>query len=462
MQHVRFAQERQDCAISRTLCGLSVTSGFWRHFAMMPHERRLSTRKTPEYLAYISLPSDNGGIVIDVSEGGLGFHSVAPVEADGPIHFRFAMDSPERVKAVGELAWKDESGKTCGVRFTELPDEVRERIRVWIGQSNSGAKSRAKASAFDIPGARPVFEAVAASISNAELAPVMAAANPLLYNLTPAVRSAPSKRLAMLPVELDFRAGATAAVVPQFVQMLDGMAEQVRIWVAESRTSAHADPFADPAFETEIAPKSEIELSPAVDIPVAEPAIEAEAAPSNKVELSPVEDIPVAEPAIEPEMTPGRKAELPPVVAAGNPLLYNSKPPIYSAPQSALAVSAGAEFREQEQRTSLSRQPVPMKHPIAAVGLTIALAFLVSTGNLFLRVHDAGQAISSLIGEKKCGAEFLRNQFRKTLRRSRVPCPILQSHLSSNQPGKSATRNHEAGYWCVEFLSQIISKTGRS
>ncbi|MGA7792299.1 MAG: PilZ domain-containing protein [Candidatus Acidiferrales bacterium] len=388
----------------------------------MPHERRLSTRKTPEYLAYISLPSDNGGIVIDVSEGGLGFHSVAPVEADGPIHFRFAMDSPERVKAVGELAWKDESGKTCGVRFTELPDEVRERIRVWIGQSNSGAKSRAKASAFDIPGARPVFEAVAASISNAELAPVMAAANPLLYNLTPAVRSAPSKRLAMLPVELDFRAGATAAVVPQFVQMLDGMAEQVRIWVAESRTSAHADPIADSALETEIALKSEIELSPAVDIPVAEPEIEAEAAPSNKVELSPVEDIPVAEPSVEPEMTPGRKTELPPVVAAGNPLHYNSKPPIFNVslfPLEPNSETGTADFAVPE--------PVPMKHPIAAVGLTIALAFLVSTGIFsYVCTTRAGDLLFDW-GEKMWGGVSSQPI-------SQTPAPVASSVPDSSKP----------------------------
>jgi len=342
---------------------------------MMPHERRLSTRKTPDYLAYISLPSDNGGIVIDVSEGGLAFHSVAPVEADGPIHFRFAMDSPERVEAVGELAWKDESGKTCGVRFTELPDEVREQIRLWIGQSKLRANSWTKPSAFDSPAARPVFEAVAAAGSNGELAPVRAAANPLLYNLTPAVHSAPSKKLAMLPLELDFRAGATAAVVPQFVQMLDGMAEQVRIWVAESRTSAHADPIADPALETEIAPKSEIEFSSAADISVAEPEIEAEASPSNKVELSPIEDNPVAEPPVEPEMTPGRKAELPPVLAARNPLHYNSKPPIFNVSLFPLEPNF-----ETGTAAMAAPQPVPMKHPIAAVGLTIALAFLVSTG----------------------------------------------------------------------------------
>jgi hypothetical protein len=342
---------------------------------MMPHERRLSTRKTPDYIAYISLPSDNGGIVIDVSEGGLAFHAVAPVEMDGPIHFRFGMDSSERVKAAGELAWKDESGKTCGVRFTELPDEVREQIRAWIGQSKLGANSRAKASAFDIPAARPVFEAIAAPISNAELAPVMAAGNPLLYNLKPAVHGAASNRLAMLPVELDFRAGATAAVVPQFVQMLDGMAEQVRIWVAESKTYSHNNPFADLALEMEVAPGSKIELSPAVDIPISELPIEAEAATGNIVELSPVEDIPIAEPAVKAEVAPTRTAELAPLAAARNPTLYNSGHPLFRASLFSL------EPDSEAGTTAIAvQQPVAMKHPIAAVGLTIALAFLVSTG----------------------------------------------------------------------------------
>ena len=347
---------------------------------MMPHERRLSTRKTPDYLAYISLPSDNGGIVIDVSEGGLAFHSVAPVEADGPIHFRFAMDSPERVEAVGELAWKDESGKSCGVRFTELPDEVREQIRVWIGQSKLRANSWTKPSAFDSPAARPVFEAVASAGSNGELAPVIAAGNSLLYNLKPAVHSAPSNRLAMLPIELDFRAGATAAVVPQFVKMLDGMAEQVRIWVAESRTSVHADPIAESGIETEITPKSEIEFSPAADIPVAEPEIEAEAAPRNNGQASPIVDIPVAEAAIESEVALGSKAEWAPVAAARNSLPSNAKPSIHSGPLGTFSMFQLDSDSETGITATAVPQPVAMRHPIAAVGLTIALAFLVSTG----------------------------------------------------------------------------------
>jgi hypothetical protein len=347
---------------------------------MMPHERRFSTRKTPDYLAYISLPSDNGGIVIDVSEGGLAFHSVAPVEAYGPIHFRFAMDSPDRVEAVGELAWKDESGKTCGVRFTELPEEVREQIRVWIGQSRLRANSWTKPSAYDSPAARPVFEAVASAGSNGELAPVMAAGNSLLYNLKPAVHSTPSNRLAMLPVELDFRAGATAAVVPQFVQMLDGMAEQVRIWVAESRTSVHADPIADPELETESALKSEIELSPTADIPVAEPEIEAEAVPRSNGQVSPIVDIPVAEAAPESEVALGSKTELAPVEPARNPLPYIAKPTIHSRSLGTFSMFQLDSDSETGTTAIGAPRPVAMRHPIAAVGLTIALAFLVSTG----------------------------------------------------------------------------------
>lgn len=114
---------------------------------MMPHERRLSLRKPLKHLCYLSLPRDNGGIVLDVSEGGVRFRSIAPLNADGPIRFRFAIDSAARIAATGELAWKDETGKTGGLRFTQLPDEIREQIRVWAAQPTNSRKASAKASA---------------------------------------------------------------------------------------------------------------------------------------------------------------------------------------------------------------------------------------------------------------------------------------------------------------------------
>ena len=54
----------------------------------MHHERRQYSRKTLNPLPYINLPSDNGGIVLDVSEQGLRFRATAlRLEHSGPIPF---------------------------------------------------------------------------------------------------------------------------------------------------------------------------------------------------------------------------------------------------------------------------------------------------------------------------------------------------------------------------------------
>lgn len=194
---------------------------------MMPHERRLNIRKSLEHIAYLSLPPNNGGLVLDVSEGGLAFRAIAPVEADGPIHFRFAIDSATRIKAVGELAWKDETGKSGGLRFTELPDEAREQIRLWAGQSQTRGQTRAQTfaqtkaqvsappSVIDIPVAEPAIAAEVAPSSEADLAPVAAASNPLPYNWKPSIYSGLSNSLSMFPLEQDSEAGATSFAVPQ-------------------------------------------------------------------------------------------------------------------------------------------------------------------------------------------------------------------------------------------------------
>jgi hypothetical protein len=383
----------------------------------MPPERRLSIRKAPDHLAYISLPSNNGGIVVDVSEGGLCFHAIAPVEADGPIHFRFAIDSADRVPAVGELAWKDKTGKTGGLRFTELPEEVRERIRTWTKPSEArvldipaakqaiesevAANSEGNlAPVAAIPAAEPAIDAEAAPSSDAELASVATAGNPLLYNLKPPVYSAPFNKLSMFPLEPDFKAGATAAVVPQFVHMLDEVAEQIRVLSAEWKPGSHDDPFADPAFETEAAPGSGTELATVVDVPKAEPAA------SGKAELAPLVDMPVAEPTIKAEAAPSSKVDLAPVVADRNPLLYNLKPSIYSGPSNAFSMFPLGPESETGTSPVVVPQSVGIKHPIAAVGLTIVLAFLVSTGIFaYLCTSRAGDLLFSW-GEKMWGGAY--------------------------------------------------------
>jgi hypothetical protein len=98
-------------------------------------ERRHCPRAKLDQLAYISLQSGNGGIVLDVSEGGLSFHAAVPMEAEKLIGFRLSVKSAYEIEATGELAWNDETRKSGGLRFIELPDELHEQIRIWLGES---------------------------------------------------------------------------------------------------------------------------------------------------------------------------------------------------------------------------------------------------------------------------------------------------------------------------------------
>lgn len=102
---------------------------------MIEQSRRQYTRKTLNPLPYINLPSGNGGLVLDISEQGLRFRAIAPVEKSGPIPFSFKSES-NVIVGTGELVWFDETKKTGGLRFTQLPYEALEQIRKWPENSN--------------------------------------------------------------------------------------------------------------------------------------------------------------------------------------------------------------------------------------------------------------------------------------------------------------------------------------
>jgi cell division protein FtsN len=96
-------------------------------------ERRQNPRVTVAPLAYINLEPENGGIILNVSEGGLCFHSSAPLPSKKTIHFWFSVRY-HRIEGDGELAWTDETQKKGGLRFTTLSPDAREQIRSWMSQ----------------------------------------------------------------------------------------------------------------------------------------------------------------------------------------------------------------------------------------------------------------------------------------------------------------------------------------
>src|SRR5258708_23340498 len=97
-------------------------------------DRRRKFRKVPEKFAFIQLERDDGGAVLNVSEGGLSFNTFAPVEQNGPIPFWFSLKLNERIDAWGEVTWTDETKKLGGLRFIRLPERAERQIREWISR----------------------------------------------------------------------------------------------------------------------------------------------------------------------------------------------------------------------------------------------------------------------------------------------------------------------------------------
>ncbi len=94
-------------------------------------ERRHSPRVVLKELAYVNLDPGNGGIILDVSEGGFCFQSAIPIQTTKTIRFWFYQGN-SRVEASGKLAWTDEARKRGGLIFTTLPADARQEIRRWV------------------------------------------------------------------------------------------------------------------------------------------------------------------------------------------------------------------------------------------------------------------------------------------------------------------------------------------
>jgi len=96
-------------------------------------DRRLHLRQQVMSLAYIELGEGNGGIVLNVSEGGLAVQAVMSLLDDDLPKMRFQFSqSKDWIAASGRIAWTSESRKMAGVEFVDLPEEARDHIKQWL------------------------------------------------------------------------------------------------------------------------------------------------------------------------------------------------------------------------------------------------------------------------------------------------------------------------------------------
>src|SRR6267143_296292 len=108
-------------------------------------ERRARVRALVAPPIYVSLGSTNGGLVFNVSEDGLALTTAFHMAGDGFLAMRIYLpDFGGWLEASGEIAWRDKSKKEAGLRFIDLAEDVRLRIRNWIAAEASHGEFHVK------------------------------------------------------------------------------------------------------------------------------------------------------------------------------------------------------------------------------------------------------------------------------------------------------------------------------
>ncbi len=117
--------------------------------AAPPIAERPARTKTPRRVArhrvaglmYLDLGSGNGGFPINISEDGMAFQGVRPLEQGQEICVKFKLDGvAELVTAKAKVVWLTETRKGGGLQFIDLAEDSRRQINEWIAFQEHGGR----------------------------------------------------------------------------------------------------------------------------------------------------------------------------------------------------------------------------------------------------------------------------------------------------------------------------------
>jgi TPR repeat protein len=100
----------------------------------METDKRRLVRKRTDQLLYAEFGPDNGSILLNLSEDGCSFQSLAPVR-EQHVCFSVSVGDGRKLQGVGQMAWSDIAKKTGGLRFLNPSPELREQVRAWLNQT---------------------------------------------------------------------------------------------------------------------------------------------------------------------------------------------------------------------------------------------------------------------------------------------------------------------------------------
>jgi TonB family protein len=105
-------------------------------------DRRLHARQRIRSLSYVELGDSNGGIVLNISEGGIAVQA-AQVLDEGPVSMRLQIPGSKKpLEVSGEIVWTGDSRKEAGLRFVDLQESALKKIRGWIAREALPVRAR--------------------------------------------------------------------------------------------------------------------------------------------------------------------------------------------------------------------------------------------------------------------------------------------------------------------------------
>ncbi len=113
------------------------TQGHFESLSEKP-DRRAHARSHSPGLAYVEMGEENGGIALNISEGGLAVTVAETLMSDYFPSIRFQLPKSDGwIEASGQVAWVSASKKGAGIQFADLTDGDREKIREWVATKDS-------------------------------------------------------------------------------------------------------------------------------------------------------------------------------------------------------------------------------------------------------------------------------------------------------------------------------------
>jgi TonB family protein len=101
-------------------------------------DRRLHARQRIHSLSYVKMGDSNGGIVLNLSEGGISVQAAAALDPTEPVTLLLEIPRVrKRVEVKGEIAWLSASKKEAGIRFVDLPESTLKQIQKWMAREAS-------------------------------------------------------------------------------------------------------------------------------------------------------------------------------------------------------------------------------------------------------------------------------------------------------------------------------------